>query len=307
MLSFYINQFDNTIKRNSMKNIKKNIAVIGVAGLLMCAGLNLNAQRNMSLNKDCRKGIEYSDQQKEQIKKAKIEFAKATKDLKNELNELRAQQKTLMSADKPNLKAIYANIDKASDLKNRLKKEQFAMRMDIKSVLTEEQKQMRLSCVKGKQRMKRGETNKMQNEHSKMHNDGVRNKRGVAYGRSFAHQGMQKDRQNKNRLNLSDEQKEQMKDLRIAHFNASKELRDQVEILQLRQKQIMTSENIDEKMIIENMDRLSGIQNKLAKMKVDHNMEVRKLLTEDQLILFLSHSGKGQDFGNGNRHRRFNN
>ena len=52
-----------------MKNIKKNIAVIGVAGLLMCAGLNLNAQRNMSLNKDCRKGIEYSDQQKEQIKK----------------------------------------------------------------------------------------------------------------------------------------------------------------------------------------------------------------------------------------------
>ncbi|MDM8161122.1 periplasmic heavy metal sensor [Labilibaculum sp. K2S] len=296
-----------------MKNIKKNIAIIGVVGLLMCTGLNLNAQRNMRLNKDCPKGIEYSDQQKEQIKKSKIEFAKATKDLKNELNELRARQNTLMSADKPDVKAIYANIDKVSDLKNKLRKEQFAMRVDVKSVLTDEQKAMILDCPMGKQGLRQGRKGNMPNGQGRMDKDGMRGKGGMTQGQGiengpeFGHKGMPQDCPNSNWMNLSDEQKVQMKDLRIAHWSESKELRDQMEMLQLKQKQIMTSENIDEKMIIENMDRLSEIQNKLAKMKVDHNMEVRKFLTEDQLTLFLSHSGKGQDFGNRNRHRRFNN
>ncbi|MBN2595724.1 hypothetical protein [Labilibaculum sp.] len=295
-----------------MKHIKKNIAVIGVVGLLMCTGLNLNAQRNMHLNKDFHKGTGYSDQQKEQIKKSKIEFAKATKDLKNELNELRARQNTLMSADKPDLKAIYANIDKASDLKNRLKKEQFAVKMNVKSVLTDEQKEMMLDCPMGKQGLRQGRKGRMPNGQGRMYRDDMCNKGGMAQGQGFGngqrfgHKGMQQACKNSNWMNLSDEQKVQMKDLRIAHLKESKDLRDEAEILQLKQKQNMFSENIDEEMIVENMDRLSRIQNKLAKMKVDHNMAVRKLLTEDQLTLFLSHSGRGQGFRNGNGHRCFN-
>lgn len=291
-----------------MKRINRNIAVVGVVSLLMCLGAsNLNAQRNMRFKKDCPKGIEFSDQQKEQIKESKIEFAKATKDLKNELNELRAQQKTLMSAEKPDLKAIYANIDKAADLKNQLRKEQIAMKLDVKSVLTDDQKVMMANCPMRNKGMRQGRKGRMTNGQGRMYRDGFCDKGGMAQGQGFGRNGMQQDCLNNNWMNLSDEQKEQMQELRVAHIKESKGLRDEAEELQLKQKHMMSSENIDEKLIMANIDRLSGIQNKLAKMRVDHKMKIRKILTEDQLSLFLSHSGMGCGFGNGNRHRHFNN
>ncbi len=283
-----------------MNNIKRNIAVIGLASLLVCLGVsNLSAQGNMRSKKDCPKGIEFSDQQKEQIKKSKIEFAKATKDLKNELNELRAHQKTLMSAEKPDLKAIYANLDKASDLKNQLRKEQFAMKLDVKSVLTDDQKLMMANCPMRNKGMRQGEKGKMGKGQARM--------RGNGNGKGVGPKGMQQGQRNNNWMNFSDEQKVQMKEFHIAHRKESKGLRDEAEELQLKQKHMMTSENIDEKLIMANFDRLSAIQNKLDKMKVDHKMEIRKILTEDQLSLFLSHSGMGCGFSNGNRHLRFNN
>lgn len=297
-----------------MKNSKRNIAVIGVVSLLMCFGTsNLNAQRNMRLNKDCPKGIEYSDQQKEQIKNSKIEFAKATKDLKNKLNELRAQQTTLMSAEKPDLKAIYANIDQVSDLKNKLKKEQLGMRLDVKSVLTDEQKVAMANNPKRNEGMRQGGKGKMGNGQASMRGNGDCSNRGFANGegrgngKGFGSKGMKQGQQNNNWMNLSDEQKAKMQELRTAHMQESKSLRDEAEEVQLKQKHLMTSQNIDEKLIMANIDRLSGIQNKLAKMKVDHKMEVRKILTEDQLSLFLSHSGMGRGLGQGNKHRNFKN
>lgn len=299
-----------------MKRINRNIAVIGVASLLMCLGAsNLNAQRNMRSKKDCPKGIEFSDQQKEQIKQSKIEFAKATKDLKNELNEIQAQQKTLLSAEKPDLKAIYANIDEATDLKNQLKKEQIAMKLDVKSVLTDDQKvmmanrPMRKKGMRqaGKGRMGNGQARKCGNATCSNSGFGKGEGRGNGNGKGSGSKGMKQGRQNNNWMNFSDEQKAQMKEFRTAHMEESKSLRDEVEELQLKQKHMMSSENIDEKSIMENIDHLSGIQNKLAKMKVDHKMEIRKILTEDQLSLFLSHSGMGRSFGNGNKHRHFNN
>ncbi|BAX79949.1 periplasmic heavy metal sensor [Labilibaculum antarcticum] len=301
-----------------MKNIKTKVAVIGVAGLMICMGApDLQAQRNMRSKKDCPKGIEFSDQQKEQIKESKIEFAKATKDLKNELNELRAHQKTLMSAEKPDLKAIYSNIDKASALKSQLRKEQIAMKLDVKSVLTDDQKVMMANRPARNKGMRQGGKDRMTKGQGRMNRDAVCDKGGMAQGQRFGNgngngkgsgaKGMKQGRQNNNWMNFSDEQKGQMKEFRTAHMKESKSLRDEAEELQLKQEHLMTSENIDKKLIMENVDRLSGIQNKLDKMKVDQKMEMRKILTEDQLTLFLSHSGMGRGFGNGKGHRHFNN
>lgn len=299
-----------------MKNIKRNVVIIGVAGLMMCLGTsNLNAQRNMRSKKDCPKGIEFSDQQKEQIKESKIEFAKATKDLKNELNELRAKQRTLMSAEKPDLKAINANIDKASDLKNQLRKEQVAMKLDMNSVLTDDQKVMMANRPMRNKGMRQAGKGKMGNGqacvvgNADCVNRGFKKGegRGNRQGKGFGAKGMQKGKNNNNWMNFSEEQKAQMKEFRMAHMKESKSLRDEREELQLKQKHLMTSENIDEKLIMENIDRLSGIQNKLDKMKVDHKMEVRKVLTDEQLSVFLSHAGMGRGFAHGNKHRHFSN
>lgn len=299
-----------------MKRINKNIAVIGVVSLLMCLGVaNLNAQKNIHSKKDCSKGMEFSDQQKEKIKESKVEFAKATKDLKNELNELRAHQKTLMSAEKPDTKVIYTNIDKATDLKNKLRKEQIAMELDVRSVLTDDQKRMMANCPMRNMGMRQAGKGRLENGQARICGNAVcfNNGFGKGEGRGcgnrneFGRKGMQQDCPNSNWMNLSDEQKVQMQVLRVAHMKESKSLRDEAEELQLKQKHMMTSENIDEKLIMANIDRLSVIQNKLAKMKVDHKMEIRKIFTEDQLSLFLSYSGMGRGFGNGNGHRHFNN
>jgi len=301
-----------------MKNIRRNIVVIGVVSLLMIMGaLNVNAQGNKCVKEDRPGGIALSDQQKEQVKATKIEFAKATKDLKNELNELRARKKTLMSAEEPDMKAIYANIDKAADLKNQLRKEQITMKLDVKSVLTDDQKVMMANCPMRNKGMRQGRKGRMTNGQGRMYRDGLCDKSGMAQGQGFGNgngngkgfgrNGMQQDCSNNNWMDLSDEQKEQMQELRVGHWKASKGLRDEVEELQLKQKHMMTSEDIDEKLIMENIDLLSGVQNKLAKMKVDHKMEVCKILTESQLSLFLSHAGMRDGFENGNRHRRFNN
>ena len=299
-----------------MKNIRRNVAIIGVASLLMSMGASgVNAQANKFAKAYCTKGITLSDQQKEQVKEAKIEFAKATKDLKNEMNELRAHKKTLMSAEKPNLKAIYFNIDKASDLKTRLKKEQLAMKLDMKSILTDKQKAMVANRPMRNKGMRLGGKGKMKNSQARMCREGGHNKAGFQIGngqkmRNGKGQGrkrMQKSEQDKNWMNFSDEQQGQMKELRLAHMKESKELKFQAEELQLKQKHLMSSENIDEALVMKNIELLSGVQNKLEKMKVDHKMEVRKILTEDQLSLFLSHSGMYKGHRNVRKYRGFNN
>lgn len=301
-----------------MKKIKKSIAVLGLVGLFVCSGfLNANAQKSQRSANNCSQKIELSDQQKEQMKETRIKFIVATKDIKNNLAELRVHQHTLMSADKADLNAIYANIDKISDLNNQLQKEKFAMRMSMRSFLSDDQVRM-MGDGFGPKKDKNGEgKGRMNRPQAKEDCDGIGS--GERFGRKqAAGKGEQKEngraskrvkenRWDNNLLNLSDEQKEQMQELRLANREANQSLRFEMEELQLKQKHLLSTQIIDEKMVLKNIDRISEIKNQLAKKRVDQKMEVRKLLNEDQLVLFLSQSGMKK--GNGNKHRQghFNN
>ncbi|WP_372752483.1 hypothetical protein [Labilibaculum sp.] len=305
-----------------MKKAKRSIVVLGLVSLFMCAGfLNVNAQKNRRSPNNCTQRIELSDQQKEQMQQTRIKFAIATKDIKNNLAELRVHQHTLMSTDKADLNAIYANVDKISDLNNQLMKEKFAMRMSMRSFLNEEQIQMlgegfgpkQGRNLKGKGRMGNGQAKGDCDGIGLGQGQGQGQGSGLGFGRKQAAgygnqngegrgpNAKKAGRFDNNWLNLSDEQKEKMQELQLANREANKVLRFEMEELQLKQKHLLSSQVVDEKLVLKNLDRLSEIKNQLAKKRVDQKMEVRKLLDKDQLVLFLCQSA--MDRGNRNGHR----
>lgn len=290
-----------------MKRFIKRIATLGFASLVLFSGLtSLQAQPSKRFSKDCPRAIQLSDQQKEQMKEIRLDFAKATTGVNNELNELRAHQRTLMSAQNPQKIEIYANLDKMSSLQKQLMKERLSMKLKMQSFFTEEQRLLCQNRPFGKQGMHSGRKgdrgqgqywNSLSGDDQKAGFGANRNGKGVGRGQ----RNMDCVNGCGNGLNLSDEQKKQMDDLRLTHMNATQELRNEAEELRLKQKHLMTTASPDEKLIMENVDRLSDIQNKLAKMKVDHQMEVRKVLNVDQLTLFLSRPGMGKGICKGCR------
>ena len=81
-----------------------------------------------------------TDEQKEAFKTIRLESMKESRPLEDQLRELRTHQQTLMHADKPDLNAINANIDKISDIENQLAKIKAKARVEMMSKLTDEQK-----------------------------------------------------------------------------------------------------------------------------------------------------------------------
>ena len=295
-----------------MKINKRSISILSLVAFLFLGMSGLQAQQEKRDFKQ--RGDQTSvlnEVQKEQMKEARIAFAKATIDLKNELGELHAKQRTLFSAEKPNMKEIYANADKISELKNQIKKEEIGMKLDIRSFLTEEQ-QMKMAKHskhrKGVMRDKKGQMGQANRAEMGIAKQGMRKgDRGEQQGKKGygikqkAGKQMGKDR---NMLDLSDEQKAQMKEIRVAHLKETKELKNELEVIRLKQKHLMTAEKVDKNSIMDNVDRLSNIQNQLAKKQIDNKMEIREILTEDQLVLFMSHP-KGKK-GFAKRHKRMN-
>ena len=295
-----------------MKINKRSISILSLVAFLFLGMSGLQAQQEKRDFKQ--RGDQTSvlnEVQKEQMKEARIAFAKATIDLKNELGELHAKQRTLFSAEKPNMKEIYANADKISELKNQIKKEEIGMKLDIRSFLTEEQ-QMKMAKHskhrKGVMRDKKGQMGQANRAEMGRAKQGMRKgDRGEQQGKKGygikqkAGKQMGKDR---NMLDLSDEQKAQMKEIRVAHLKETKELKNELEVIRLKQKHLMTAEKVDKNSIMDNVDRLSNIQNQLAEKQIDNKMEIREILTEDQLVLFMSHP-KGKK-GFAKRHKRMN-
>jgi Spy/CpxP family protein refolding chaperone len=272
-----------------MRTAKKFIAK-GILGIFLLSAVSVSAQQQQQRARGDFKGFELTEEQKAQVKEIRLENAKATKDLKNELNELRAKKRTLMSAEKLNKTAIYSNIDKCTAINQELSKERLEMRLAMRNILTEEQ------------RMKAGKGFKMRK--GKMHAQ-AKKKRGHGKGQMHTRgmqQGKMHKRGDRNILDLTDAQKEQMKEMRIAHRKQSQDLRNQIEELQLKKKHLMTSENPDKNALLDNINQMSKVKNQLAKMKVDHQMEKRSILNDDQLALFLSRPHMGKRHGK--YHRR---
>lgn len=74
------------------------------------------------------------------IKEFRTAFQKELQPLRNQMGELKARQKTLTTVDKPDTKAINSNIDEITKLQNQMMKATVNHRLQIRSILNDEQK-----------------------------------------------------------------------------------------------------------------------------------------------------------------------
>jgi Spy/CpxP family protein refolding chaperone len=81
----------------------------------------------------------FTEEQQEKMKELRLETAKQVKPLKNQLNELKAKEQTLTTADKADLNAIYKNIDKMSSIKADIMKIMAKQHQEVRAMLSEEQ------------------------------------------------------------------------------------------------------------------------------------------------------------------------
>lgn len=92
---------------------------------------------------------------------------------------------------------------------------------------------------------------------------------------------------------LTESQKTEIQKLKTAHMKEVMPLKNQLNEMQARLKTLTTANNPDMNAINAEIDKIGKIKTDLQKMKAKHHQDIRKLLTEDQRVMFDMHSGKG--------------
>jgi len=101
-------------------------------------------------------GLDLTEEQQEAMKTLRADNYKAMKPLKNKMVELKARERTLLSEESVDLKAVNKIIDEQTDLSNKMKKIQVAHKVEVKEILTDEQI-MKLDQRKKFSKNRRGE------------------------------------------------------------------------------------------------------------------------------------------------------
>ena len=99
--------------------------------------------------------LNLTDTQKEAFQKNRVETEKLLQPLRNQLGEAEAHQRTLVTAEKPDMDAIGKNIEKMGAIKTDMEKIRTKQQLALRSQLTEEQ---RLKFDNAHKQMKPGKT-----------------------------------------------------------------------------------------------------------------------------------------------------
>lgn len=114
-----------------------------------------NPEMRMDEQRGHEKGLDLTDAQKEAFKKSKLEMQKQLQPIKNELGEAMARQRTLTTAEKPDMNAINKNIEKMGSLKTEMAKIQAKHHLEMRAQLTDEQR-LKFDTFKHRQREGKG-------------------------------------------------------------------------------------------------------------------------------------------------------
>jgi Spy/CpxP family protein refolding chaperone len=98
-------------------------------------------ERNNFRKNRTQKGMmmDLTEDQKKKIKEIRLSGVEQSKMFKDELRELSAKHKTLVTADSPNTKAIEKSLERMSVLKLELQKIKTEKNQEVRSILTKEQ------------------------------------------------------------------------------------------------------------------------------------------------------------------------
>jgi Spy/CpxP family protein refolding chaperone len=126
----------------------KKVTVL-VAAVLMIVGTNSFAQRGRNFDNRsdgfgrfefCERIPDLTENQEAKIKDLRLDHLKEMNNYRNQMNELRAKERTLMTTDGTNMSEINAVIDQRTDVHNKMMKASAKHRRDVRSTLTDEQK-----------------------------------------------------------------------------------------------------------------------------------------------------------------------
>jgi len=129
--------------------MKKYIALIVI---MTITGLSLSAQPNRgkgfrNAGGPCYQqfgergfGMDLTDEQQEAIRELRVEHMKNTLPLRNQMQELAAEYRSLITQDEPNMGAVENNIDQRAEVRKELQKIRAEHRLEVRSQLTDDQK-----------------------------------------------------------------------------------------------------------------------------------------------------------------------
>jgi Spy/CpxP family protein refolding chaperone len=110
----------------------------------------------------------FTEEQKTAIKQIRLDHMEATTPLRNELNELRASQKSLMSKESPDQGQINAVIDRITQVNGQLLRANAEQQLKVRALLTDEQRikmdAMRANAGERGAMMRQGQQGKRQSE-----------------------------------------------------------------------------------------------------------------------------------------------
>lgn len=85
-------------------------------------------------------------------------------------------------------------------------------------------------------------------------------------------------------LDLSEDQEEQITDLRTAYRQEMTSLTNKMGELKARERTLLSEANVDMDAVNKNIDEQTGLTNSIRKLQVKHQQEVKALLTDEQVV-----------------------
>lgn len=104
-------------------------------------------------------------------------------------------------------------------------------------------------------------------------------------------------------LNLTEDQQAKLKELQLAHQKKVLPIKNAIAEKKAKLRTLETADNADMKAINALIDDISNQRSQLMKERANMQQDIRKMLTDEQRIIFDSHQGfgrgRGQGFGSG--------
>ncbi len=85
-------------------------------------------------------------------------------------------------------------------------------------------------------------------------------------------------------LDLTEEQSEQLTQLRTDHYNAMKPLRAKMDEIRARERTLLAEESVDLKEVEEVIDQQTELSNEMRKLQVKHQLAMKAVLTDEQVM-----------------------
>ena len=86
-------------------------------------------------------------------------------------------------------------------------------------------------------------------------------------------------------LDLTEQQQEQMKTLRLEHYKTMKPLRNKMVELKARETTLLSEDEVDMKTVYKVIDDQTDLKNQMHKLRVEHRVAIKEILNDEQVMI----------------------